>query len=578
MILQPHPDSDNNMLQILSDIPEVTEEMSSTLKREAAASNSQLSEYANGRLNCSFLWSFVQCYIILLNNISIITKKFICLLHTIVTHAWSDDQTDSLVKGLSNQQNVSTQTKVVHNENNNDCAKTANLILPICINSKLHEDSSDLHKMPSQVKESNDLVLDIASNKSKKLAGQLENECNFIVYDTDNSPHNDHEENDLVLATNPIEVKDFCTLLPSGIVDSLKKKNNYSGTNKEPHSKKRLKKETFLKEMSRKNNDLAKKVTSNLLYIEQAKGAFVEPTHLKDIFEPKLKVTDTKRLSKKLTSCNNQTLGRKKKLKQHKDLCPSIPQLLSLGSYDDIKASIEDAQSYQGASKVVIRYHEGSLFYEHDNNEKGEPNECRGPSRYLDKNQNISAKRLKYESGKYDACLNDLDTNSRCIDRRAFAGMQYAIRKELDRTLQKNEIQNNFQETVLQPNDFKCDPKGNSDERLQSNPSIKMTNGVTEDKDCRAEELGTQAETQRGIKELKDMLKMKTCVLLCKCGSELHNEATCSQMNICEQIVINSDEACQSEAEVDVDELRQFANDRLQEETAVMDLGKSLRQ
>ena len=61
MILQPHPDSDNNMLQILSDIPEVTEEMSSTLKREAAPSNSQLSEYANGRLNCSFLWLFVQC-------------------------------------------------------------------------------------------------------------------------------------------------------------------------------------------------------------------------------------------------------------------------------------------------------------------------------------------------------------------------------------------------------------------------------------------------------------------------------------------------------------------------------------
>ena len=323
---------------------------------------------------------------------------------------------------------------MVHNENNNDCAKTANLILPICINSKLHEDSSDLHKMPSQVKEIDDLVLDIASNKSKTLACQLENECNFIVYDTDNIPHNDHEENDLVLATNSIEVKDFCTLLPSGIVDSLKKKNNYSGINKEPHSKKRLKKETFLKEMSRKNNDLAKEVTSNLLYIEQAKGASVEPTHLKDIFEPKLKITDTKRLSKKLTSCNNQTLDKKKKLKQHKDLCPSIPQLLSLGLYDDIKASIEDAQSYQGASKVVIRYHEGSLFYEHDNNIKGEPYECRGPSRYLDKNQNISAKRLKYESGKYDACLNDLDTNSRCIDRRAFAGMQYAIRKELDRT------------------------------------------------------------------------------------------------------------------------------------------------
>ena len=49
-------------------------------------------------------------------------------------------------------------------------------------------------------------------------------------------------------------------------------------------------------------------------------------------------------------------------------------------------------------------------------------------------------------------------------------------------------------------------------------------------------------------------------------------------MNICEQIVINSDEACQSEAEVDVDELRKYANDMLQEEPGDMDLGKSLRQ
>ena len=513
---------------------------------------------------------------------SIITKNSIFLLPTIVTHAWPDDQTDSLVNSLSNQQNVLTKIKMVDNENNNDCAVTANLMQPICINSKLPEDSSNLHKVPSQVEETNDLVLDFASNKSKKLAGQLENECNFKVYDTDNNPHNDHalfnEENDLVLATYPIEVKDVCTLLPLGIVDSWKKIDNYSSTNKETISKKRLKKETFLKEKSRMNNDFAKEVTSNLLYIEQTKDTFVEPTHLEDIFEPKIKKKDTKSLNRKLTSCNNQTHGKKKKLKQHKDVCPGIPQLLSLGLYDDIKASIEDAQSYKGASKIVIRYHEGSLFYEHDNNEKDEPNKCRGPSRNLDKNQNISANQFKYEAGKYDACLNDLDTNSRCIDRKAFAGMQYAIRKELDKTLQQNEIQDNSQETVLQPNNSKCDPKGNSDERLKSNRSMKMTNGVTEDKDCRAEELGIQAETQRGIKELKDMLKMKTCVLPCKCGSELHNEATCSQMNICEQIVINSDEACQSEAEVDVDELRQFANDRLQEETAVMDLGKSLRQ
>ena len=48
MTLQPHTASDNNVLQILSDIPEVTEEMSSTLKGEAPPSNSKLSEYANG--------------------------------------------------------------------------------------------------------------------------------------------------------------------------------------------------------------------------------------------------------------------------------------------------------------------------------------------------------------------------------------------------------------------------------------------------------------------------------------------------------------------------------------------------
>ena len=508
----------------------------------------------------------------------------IFLLPTVVTHAWPDDQTDSLVTSLSNQQNVATQIKVVDNENNNDCAVTANLMQPMCINSKLHKDSSNLHKVPSQVEECNALALNVSSNKSKKLAVQLENECNYVVYDTDNNPQNDHalfnEENDLVLASYPLEPKDLCTLLPSGIDDSLKKKGKYSGINKETISKTRLKKEKFLKENSRMNNDFAKEVTSNLLYIELTKGTFVDPTHLEDVFEPKIKETDTKHLSRKLTSCNNQTPGKKKKLKQHKDVYTGIPQLLSLGLYDDIKASIEDAQSYKGASKVVIRYHEGSLFYEQDNNEKDEPNKSRDPSRNIDKNQNISANQLKYESGKYDASLNDLDENSRCIDRRAFAGMQYAIRKELDKTLQKNEIQNNSQETVLQPNDSKGDSKGNLDEekRLKSNPSLKMTNGVTEDKVCRPEECSTQPESQKNIKELKDMLKMKTCVLPCKCGSELHNQATCSKMNIGEKIVIDSEEACQSDAEVDVDELRRFENDRRQEETAVMDLGKSLRQ
>ena len=50
MILHPHPPaSDNNILQVLSDIPEVTEEMSSTLKGKAPPSNSQSSEYSNGR-------------------------------------------------------------------------------------------------------------------------------------------------------------------------------------------------------------------------------------------------------------------------------------------------------------------------------------------------------------------------------------------------------------------------------------------------------------------------------------------------------------------------------------------------
>ena len=457
-------------------------------------------------------------------------------------------------------------------------------MLPICINTKVHEDSSNLHKVPSQVEEAIDLVLDVTSKKSKKLAVQLENECNFMVHDTDNNPQNDHalfnEENDLVLATYPIEIKDFCTLLPTGIVDSLKKKDDSSGTSKETISKKRFKKETFLKEKSRMNNDFAKEVTSNLLYIEQTKGTFVEPTHLKDILEPKIKVTDTKRIGRMLTSCNKQTLGKKKKRKQHKDLCPGIPQLLSLGLYDDIKASIEDAQSHRKVSKVVIRYHEGSLFYEHNNNEKDVPNKCRGPSRNLDKNQNISAKQLKYEAGKYDACLNDLDTNSRCIDRRAFAGMQYAIRKELDITFHKNEIQKNSQETVLQPNDPNGDSKGNLDEekRLKSTPSMKMTNGVTEDKDCRPVEGDTHLESQRGIKELKDMLKLKTCVLPCKCGSELHNEATCSQINNGGKSVINSEDVCQSEAEVYVGELRQYANDRLQKETSEIDSGKSPRQ
>ena len=167
------------------------------------------------------------------------------------------------------------------------------------------------------------------------------------------------------------------------------------------------------------------------------------------------------------------------------------------------------------------------------------------------------------EYGRIVLYLTDLDTNSGCIDRRAFAGMQYAIRKELDKTLQKNEIQNNSQETVLQPNDSKGDPKGNSDERLKINPSMTMMNGVTEDKDCLPEECSTPPESQSGIKELRDMLKLKTCVLPCKCGSELHNEATCSQMNIGETIVINSEEACQSEAEVDVGELRQYAKERL---------------
>ena len=127
----------------------------------------------------------------------------------------------------------------------------------------------------------------------------------------------------------------------------------------------------------------------------------------------------------------------------------------------------------------------------------------------------------------------------------------------------------------MQTNDCKGDQKDNLDDekRLKSNPSMKMTNG---DKECPPEERGTQPESQIGIKELKDMLKLKTCVLPCKCGSELHNEATCSQMIIDRKLVSNSEDVCQYEAEVN--QLGKYANDRLHEETAEMDLGKSLRQ
>lgn len=127
---------------------------------------------------------------------------------------------------------------------------------------------------------------------------------------------------------------------------------------------------------------------------------------------------------------------KKSSRKKHKQEYPILPQLLSLGVYDNINSSVEDTRDNKRSSKLVVKYHEGSLIYE----KNGRPIE--NPKCDKDSIRNSQTPTM-YESGKYDEYLTRVEEvakeNSH-VHKLGFSNMQYAIRKELDRTLQTDAV------------------------------------------------------------------------------------------------------------------------------------------
>ena len=228
------------------------------------------------------------------------------------------------------------------------------------------------------------------------------------------------------------QMKDLCTLLPIATFDNLK------NTSMLPNERKKMKNSKQFQTNDNFNDFQAKKdveidVLSNLLNVGDAEET-VKGQH-QILFKPSpiIQLSSHDKGKKEL---NRNKSKRKCHGKATNVKFPILPPLLSLGMYDEINSSLHDKQEDKTSSKLVIKYHEGSLIYE-----KGQAQHqiSAGPN---DGTKRSNDKQQEYESGKYDEFISCMESN--ILDKMGFANMQYAIRKKLDLDLQKDSFNDHW--------------------------------------------------------------------------------------------------------------------------------------
>ena len=241
--------------------------------------------------------------------------------------------------------------------------------------------------------------------------------------------------NELELTTNCFQITDLCTLLSLETVESFK-------TGAFPLNVDKRRKHKAKAEQKLPKTDLQ----ANLLFSEEKVSGV---THVRETVKREEKhnaddyvthrtknMLQTKGMSTTSTYFKKQKSRNKRKQKNTKENFPRLPPLLSLGLYDDVNLSMVDAMTDEKCSKPIVTYYKGSLIYQ------GDTNVGSIPENRIAGNKKNDLNHFTYEAGKYDHYLSDQNcsgTKTSYFDRMAFAGMQYAIRKELDNALQSND-------------------------------------------------------------------------------------------------------------------------------------------
>ena len=228
------------------------------------------------------------------------------------------------------------------------------------------------------------------------------------------------------LNQNYPKIKDLCTLIP---LKTFEKWDNDLEVSKTSRKKK--------KDMFQVPNDI-----SHIKSVSNDKSNFL-------FINDKMANGLTNNQSVRGLSHVENKKRRRKKLKRNHDQqsFAKFQPLLSLGKFDDINASLNDNSKHKSSSNFVIKYHEGSLIHEVNGKQLENSN-----SDNTEIKTNFE-KKVYYQCGKYDEYLKrveEIAEENNHIHNLGFSNLQYAIRKELDQVLQRDDRLRNVE---------KLDPK-----------------------------------------------------------------------------------------------------------------------
>ena len=328
---------------------------------------------------------------------------------------------------------IESPTKdIVNGGLNDNCFRDDTLGNSLHANSTYQDNISNLFKK-SQTQKEESSISSSDIEKSKSVGNQLAfkrdvaNDNDDNVYYCNNVVH---DVNDFKLTTNYSPVQDLCTLL------SLEALNKHGQDDFSIEINKMRKEEKELKDKKNANADFH---LGRSFCREKSSGI--------------LNIVETQKMGQKHSTKTGNThqkthkTGHKKKRKLNRERFPYLPPLLSLGVYDDINISMEDTLPDKKSSKPIVTYYNGSLIY--SDNKRSDVGAKNGEKEIKKNDSN----HLTYKAGQYDNYLEDQNTSAtktRYSDHTAFAGMQYAIRKELDKALQRDEIKQRIEKPNLE--------------------------------------------------------------------------------------------------------------------------------
>jgi hypothetical protein len=311
-----------------------------------------------------------------------------------------------------------------------------------CTNPEIIEDAQKKsHQYSCEKQENNSSVSQSEVKNSESLGKQLSSNCgvaNVEIVILDHCTNVADKNSILELAPNCFEIEELCTLLPLTEFDNTRKNRSSIQVIEFKKNNALLQQNKIsIADLPRPIN-FEQEIISSLLGIEETEKIVHKCEYVNNKVHSSTKTSPEKDLRKKKPSVHKlKKLRSKIKRGENDKEFPFLPPLLSLGLYDDIDISVQDFQPNSKYSRPIIKYHEGSLIYGNY-----EPIHKSSNGNKVDTGT-TDPSLFTYKAGKYNDCISDVDKSregGNYLNRRDFAGMQYAIRRELDKTLQSEEI------------------------------------------------------------------------------------------------------------------------------------------